>query len=71
MAKINGKEVPLAEPVLLSDYLEQHQYRIDTIAVELNEEIIPKNLYGETVLKDGDCLEIVHFMGGGSGLSQE
>lgn len=71
MAKINGKEVSLTEPILLSNYLEQHQYRLDTIAVELNEEIISKKLYGETFLKDDDCLEIVHFMGGGSGLDEK
>ena len=35
------------------------------IAVELNEEILPKAEYAETVLKDGDVLEIVNFVGGG------
>ena len=34
-------------------------------AVELNEEILPKAEYAETVLKDGDVLEIVNFVGGG------
>lgn len=28
-------------------------------------EIVPKRVYGETVLKDGDVLEIVSFVGGG------
>ena len=36
------------------------------IAVELNEEILPKTEYVSTVLKDGDVMEIVSFMGGGS-----
>ena len=27
--------------------------------------IVPKRVYGETVLKDGDVLEIVSFVGGG------
>lgn len=35
------------------------------VAVELNLEILPKADYAATVLKDGDCLEIVHFVGGG------
>jgi thiamine biosynthesis protein ThiS len=35
------------------------------VAVERNLEIVPKSLYGETPLSDGDRLEIVHFIGGG------
>lgn len=36
------------------------------VAVERNLEIVPKSAYGEIVLADGDQLEIVHFVGGGS-----
>jgi sulfur carrier protein len=35
------------------------------VAVEYNREILPKPRYGETVLKEGDFLEIVQFVGGG------
>ena len=35
------------------------------VAVERNEEIVPRSRYGETVLASGDVLEIVHFIGGG------
>lgn len=35
------------------------------VAVERNEEIVPRSLYAETWLKSGDALEIVHFIGGG------
>ena len=35
------------------------------VVVELNEAIVPKACYGETVLRDGDQVEIVCFMGGG------
>jgi sulfur carrier protein len=34
--------------------------------VERNEEIVKKAAYGTTVLKDGDALEVVSFMGGGA-----
>ena len=48
-----------------SDYLEQNNYQINRIAVEMNEEILPKYSYSETMLKDGDRLEVVTFVGGG------
>lgn len=35
------------------------------VAVELNEEIVPRSRYTETWLTSGDSLEIVHFIGGG------
>ena len=35
------------------------------VAVERNLEIVPKSLYADTPLAEGDRLEIVHFIGGG------
>ncbi len=35
------------------------------VAVEYNLDILPKDSYVNTTLKDGDRLEIVHFVGGG------
>ena len=35
------------------------------VAVELNEEIVPRSRYLETMLASGDALEVVHFIGGG------
>ncbi len=35
------------------------------VAVERNEEIVPRSRYAETRLASGDVLEIVHFIGGG------
>ena len=38
----------------------------DRVAVELNRDIVQRDRWTETLLKDGDRLEIVHFVGGGS-----
>lgn len=35
------------------------------LAIEKNGEIIPRSLYEQTALADGDCLEIVVAVGGG------
>ena len=65
MITVNGKEFIPEQPVTVAEYLEANQYQINRIAVELNYEIVPKNTYASTVLKDGDILEIVSFVGGG------
>lgn len=35
------------------------------IAIECNLEVVPKSAYADTVLAEGDRLEIVHMIGGG------
>lgn len=64
MIKINGKEFDIAGKTL-ADYLAITNYDPKRIAVERNGEIVPKSQYSETVLVDGDSIEIVSFVGGG------
>ena len=66
MFTVNGTKKELQGVFSEKEYLEQNGYVISQIAVELNEEILPKTEYVSTVLKDGDVMEIVSFMGGGS-----
>ena len=65
MIIVNGKQIQLTSEMSVADYLEQNNYQIKRIAVELNEEILPKYSYSDTMLKDGDRLEVVTFVGGG------
>ena len=64
MVKINGKELDIAGKTL-AEYLATTNYDPKRIAVERNGEIVPKAKYSETILEDGDCVEIVSFVGGG------
>ena len=65
MITVNGKQIQLTSEMSVADYLEQNNYQINRIAVEMNEEILPKYSYSETMRKDGDRLEVVTFVGGG------
>ena len=64
MVFLNGKEYEL-ENMTLAAVLDVFKYDVRTIAVEVNEEIIPKAIYNHTILKDGDIVEVVSFVGGG------
>ena len=64
MVKINGTEYDAAGKTI-AEYLETTDYNPLRIAVERNGEIVPKATYAETVLQDGDSVEIVNFVGGG------
>ncbi len=63
---INGDDHQLDGPITLSGLVERLGMKADRVAVELNLDIVPRNRWIETQLADGDRLEIVHFVGGGS-----
>lgn len=65
MIRVNGKEIVSAEGMPVAVYLAGAGYRMERIAVEYNGEILPKTGYGSVLLKDGDVLEVVSFVGGG------
>jgi thiamine biosynthesis protein ThiS len=70
---INGEEHTFADPAppatfTLTALIEFLNMKSDRVAIELNRDIVPRDRWSETRLKDGDRLEIVHFVGGGRGI---
>lgn len=65
--RVNGREVELPTATPLLDYVRTLGVDPRAIAVELNGEILTRETYGETVLADGDTVEIVRMVGGGAG----
>ena len=64
MVKVNGEDMNISGKTI-AEYLATTNYDMKRIATELNGDIVPKATYAETVLKDGDNIEIVSFVGGG------
>jgi thiazole synthase len=62
---VNGDNRVITEQLSVADFLRDIGLDPRKVAVELNLEIVTKSSYAETVLADGDRLEIVHFIGGG------
>jgi sulfur carrier protein len=68
---INGEPHAFADSApgalfTLATLIESLAMKSDRVAVELNRDIVPRDRWSQTPLKDGDRLEIVHFVGGGS-----
>jgi sulfur carrier protein len=65
---INGEERDFDSPApfTLAALVEILGMKADRVAVELNRDIVPRDRWPETRLNDGDRLEVVHFVGGGS-----
>ena len=62
---LNGEARRLDAPVTVAGLLAKLGLDRRKVAVERNEAIVPRSLYDETGLAEGDLLEIVHFIGGG------
>ncbi|MGI6078002.1 MAG: sulfur carrier protein ThiS [Fastidiosipilaceae bacterium] len=65
MPFINGKKESKYSGVSVHEYLAVQQFDERRIAVEYNGKILPEKDYDKVILKDGDQLEVVTFVGGG------
>ena len=63
--RVNGKERELEEGVTVVGYLAQLGFDPRIVAIELNGEILKRDLFATTVLGEGDRMEIVRFVQGG------
>lgn len=62
---VNGKPMELPAGLTIDGLLARLKVRREFTAVALNREVAPRSRYAETLLRDGDKVEIVHPMGGG------
>jgi thiamine biosynthesis protein ThiS len=62
---LNGEQRAFDGPMTVAALLAALGLETRKVAVERNEEIVPRSSYAETWLRSGDSLEIVHFIGGG------
>ncbi len=62
---VNDESVEIQEGATVVDLLAQLGLGERRVAVERNLEIVPRALHAETVLSDGDRLEVVTLVGGG------
>lgn len=62
---VNGEERETTERTTISALIEQLALQPERLAVERNREVVRRMEWSRTVLIEGDCLEIIHFVGGG------
>ena len=63
--QVNGERHELRDESLLSDLLKELSLALERVAVELNSQVVRRKEWSKTILRDGDRVEIVHFVGGG------
>jgi sulfur carrier protein len=62
---LNGEPQNVPENITASQLLDSLQLTGKRLAMEVNQEIVPRSQFAEFVLKADDRVEIVHAIGGG------
>ncbi len=65
--QMNGERREVPAGLTLAALLELLELPADRVAVELNREVVKRSAWGSTPIQEGDQLEIVQMVGGGSG----
>jgi sulfur carrier protein len=63
--EVNGERREVADGTTVSALLRELEVTQPHVAVEVNLEVVPRARHAETVLRDGDRLEVVTLVGGG------
>ena len=63
--QLNGESYEIPEPVSVDALLARLDIDARRVAVEVNEFVVKKAVYGETIVRAGDAVEVVNFVGGG------
>lgn len=62
---VNGKEEIIDQEISLIDFLDSKGLELERLVIEYNQQVIQKKEWDKIILKDGDVLEILRFVGGG------
>jgi sulfur carrier protein len=63
---VNGEQHEAEEPLTVTRLLQQLNLRSEQVAVEINLKILDRADFSTWNLQDGDKVEILSFIGGGS-----
>ena len=62
---VNGETHELPESVSIKELLDAVDVPANYLAVEVNEEVVPREKHGSVLVNDGDRIEVVTLVGGG------
>jgi len=65
LVTLNGEQTELHQIRFVDQLLAQLGLQNKRLAVELNEEIVPRSRFSEQAITKGDRIEIIHAIGGG------
>ena len=63
---VNDEQLEVREGLSISDLIKENDVaQPEMVSVQLNEEFVDRDDFDATILKDGDVVDVLYFMGGG------
>ena len=62
---VNGNSATIEPGASVADLLAQRELEPIRVAVEVNEDLVPRKTFSRAMIREGDRIEIVTFVGGG------
>jgi thiamine biosynthesis protein ThiS len=66
LIEVNGEQRDVPDSVTINGLVQHLSLAPERLAIELNHRVVRRAAWPDTTLKEGDRVEIVHFVGGGS-----
>jgi sulfur carrier protein len=66
LIQLNGESREVPERSMLDDLVKDLSLEPTRIAIELNQRVVRRDQWARTTLAEGDRIELVHFVGGGT-----
>jgi thiamine biosynthesis protein ThiS len=63
--RLNGKDRQISSGLTVRSLLQELELEPAMIVVELNRDILERDAYADVPVREGDTIELVHFVGGG------
>lgn len=64
---VNEKQQEVSDAISILDLIKENNIlQPEMVSVQLNEEFLDRDDFATTILKDGDVVDFLYFMGGGS-----
>jgi len=65
LVQVNGESREISQEASLEELLTNLSIPRERVAIELNQKVIRRAEWANSILREGDKIEIVHFVGGG------
>jgi thiamine biosynthesis protein ThiS len=63
--QLNGKTKSIAQTASITTILKEYKLNPFAVVVEINQTAVDKSAFDTTIINNGDCIEILQFVGGG------
>jgi len=63
--EVNGRKVEWVKNETVTELLKRVKYTFPLVVVKINDKVVPKNCFSETIIPDNSRVAVIHMISGG------